>query len=294
MPASRASIERVRYWQGQTLRSRDLGDQLAHDASLRWWHNRAIHNTYGVVLGFGSSLDGEHVVVGPGLAYDCFGRELLSLEPQSLEPPPEEADATRVWRLVVRAASSRPRTPSPLTFHWLPAETPLHPDQGVTLAQGSWSDGEFRLDGQHQPRASRPFSRPHLASGATVHGKTDWREWPVSTGFGNVAATGIQVTVDTAAAGFKGTPCYFASLRGDPWIQSGPQSILIALGRVVEATPRSFVFSLWVQTPSGAGTATHSLEGASPPLVQLGRRQWSVCWLGIEATDAAFAKGRKS
>src|SRR5690606_23425466 len=43
--------ERQRYWHGQLLRSTDLGDQLVQEAQLRWWHNRAIHNAYGVVAG---------------------------------------------------------------------------------------------------------------------------------------------------------------------------------------------------------------------------------------------------
>src|SRR5262249_23851380 len=49
-------LERLRYWQGQMLRSRDFRDQAAQQAELRWWHNRALHNAYGVVAGLGVTL----------------------------------------------------------------------------------------------------------------------------------------------------------------------------------------------------------------------------------------------
>ena len=41
-------LERVRYWQGQMLRSRDFNDMHAVEEQRRWWHNRALHNAYGV------------------------------------------------------------------------------------------------------------------------------------------------------------------------------------------------------------------------------------------------------
>ena len=47
----RLPFERLRYWQGQMLRSRDLNDQLALDMEMRSWHNRAIHEAFGIVKG---------------------------------------------------------------------------------------------------------------------------------------------------------------------------------------------------------------------------------------------------
>jgi hypothetical protein len=44
-------LERVRYWQGQMLRSADFRAQSADTAQHRWWHNRALHNAYGVYRG---------------------------------------------------------------------------------------------------------------------------------------------------------------------------------------------------------------------------------------------------
>src|SRR5579884_67703 len=74
------TIERVAYRQGQMLRSSDFRD-IQHVADQRrWWHNRAMHNTYGVYQGLEAIETGELppvIQVKPGVAYDCFGRELL-------------------------------------------------------------------------------------------------------------------------------------------------------------------------------------------------------------------------
>ena len=75
-------FDRLRFWQGQRLKAGDFRDQVMLEAQLRWWHNRAIHNTFGVRYGFQTKLVlrddvPEAVEVGCGLAYDCFGRELI-------------------------------------------------------------------------------------------------------------------------------------------------------------------------------------------------------------------------
>src|ERR1035438_9079967 len=74
-------LERLQYWQGQMLRSRDFRDDGAIEAQRRWWHNRAVHAAFGVNYGLqvtGDASTGTLVLTVPcGLAYDCFGRELI-------------------------------------------------------------------------------------------------------------------------------------------------------------------------------------------------------------------------
>src|SRR5579864_1624026 len=53
-PEQQRELERTRYWQGQLLKSGDLNGQVSTDLQLRWWHNRALHNAYGVALGYES------------------------------------------------------------------------------------------------------------------------------------------------------------------------------------------------------------------------------------------------
>src|SRR5580704_2862273 len=75
-------LERVHYWQGQMLRARDFLNLQAVEAQRRWWHNRAIHNAYGVAEGLKSLLnsslsEAKGITVTPGVAYDISGRELI-------------------------------------------------------------------------------------------------------------------------------------------------------------------------------------------------------------------------
>lgn len=94
--------ERLRYRQGQRLQSRDFRDQAAIDAQLRWWHNRALHNAYGIARGLEPTLmgnDGNLVVrIASGVAYDCYGRELNVLREWTGRVP----DATESLTLLLR------------------------------------------------------------------------------------------------------------------------------------------------------------------------------------------------
>ncbi|HEU4510643.1 MAG TPA: hypothetical protein VFR78_20605 [Pyrinomonadaceae bacterium] len=84
-------LQRLRYWQGQKLLSRDFRDQVSYESELRWWHNRALHNAYGVSYGFQVTLDDTHVDINCGVAYDCYGRELILQVPKRMAvPEPDE------------------------------------------------------------------------------------------------------------------------------------------------------------------------------------------------------------
>src|ERR1035438_517824 len=68
----RRELERLRYWQGQMLRSRDFRDDGAIEAQRRWWHNRALHAAFGInyglqVAGDASSRGYPHLVCEPAL-----------------------------------------------------------------------------------------------------------------------------------------------------------------------------------------------------------------------------------
>ena len=64
-------IERFQYWEGQRLRSRDFRDQIAVEAQLRWWHNRALHGVFGVRYGFHISEVVEGGSLGPQRQPQC-------------------------------------------------------------------------------------------------------------------------------------------------------------------------------------------------------------------------------
>jgi hypothetical protein len=294
----RAGIERLRYWQGQTLRSRDLNDQLAYDASLRWWHNRAIHDTWGVVFGLAPRVDDQEIVLGPGLAYDCFGRELILSQPRGVALPP--SDEGQVWELLLRAASEAPGPRPPVALVWLKPSPVLDPRLGVPLARGRLVEGTFRLEVSEGRPSTRAVSRPRLGSGATVRGKTDWRVWTLA--HRRLGIGGIEVQIDTTAAGFEQTPCYFPALQGDAFARLGGRFVLVSFARVVRATPTSFVYSLWLPLAVSQGNVeldrAFAVAGVaagtqSIGVVELARREISVCWLGIECRTSALASEKR-
>jgi hypothetical protein len=87
----RRELQRLRYWQGQILRSQDFRDQVAIEAQLRWWHNRALHNAFGIAGGLAVELLEKSgnclALVHRGLAYDFFGRELVHPRAESIAVP---------------------------------------------------------------------------------------------------------------------------------------------------------------------------------------------------------------
>lgn len=105
---------RLRYGQGQLLRSRDARDEVRIEAQLRWWHNRALHRPFGVIEGL-TVTGGQPVTVAPGLAYDCFGRELLQTHPASVPVPAADTE------LLLLAAYDETATSERLAFAWKPA-----------------------------------------------------------------------------------------------------------------------------------------------------------------------------
>jgi hypothetical protein len=102
-------LQRLRYWQGQKLLSRDFRDQASYESELRWWHNRALHNAYGVSYGFQVTLDDTHVEIDCGVAYDCYGRELILQAPKrmALPPEPDKAPFERVTLVASIAAADQ-------------------------------------------------------------------------------------------------------------------------------------------------------------------------------------------
>lgn len=74
-----AGVKRVRYFSGQLLTADDFRDEQDYVRHKRWLHDRALHGT-GVVSGLRVSLAPDapqQVVVGPGLALDAAGREVV-------------------------------------------------------------------------------------------------------------------------------------------------------------------------------------------------------------------------
>lgn len=97
--------ERVRYFDGQLLGVDDLRAEQEYHRSMRYLHNR-LHGS-GVASGFDVSVEGSEVHVGPGLAIDAAGREIVLTETACVDAsvvPPSGR-----WRLVVEWAEEPAR-----------------------------------------------------------------------------------------------------------------------------------------------------------------------------------------
>jgi hypothetical protein len=243
-PFTDLDFERFIYRQGQLLASRDFRDQGRMEAARRWMHNSAMHNAWGVAVGYEFSSPEEsqgdsqetiwELTIQPGIAYDCFGRELILPQTTSLSLSQSdfpESDGLQKLILVasyrepgrqparihcVGSASSVP-FPSPL-LRWKP-EGDLHyglevPILVATLTNNTLTNNKTVSVRRYAASQFHPQARPRIASGQTVPGQTAWRTWTVliENNGANSDDLGLEVDIDTSDAGFQRTPCYFAWL----------------------------------------------------------------------------------
>lgn len=321
------ALERLRYEQGQQLRSRDRRDQVAIEAQLRWWHNRAVHNAFGVAEGLAVEKQDDSIVVRPGLAYDCRGRELILQQRRTVPPPPaSDDDAVTTFLLVVRYKESGEYPPrgelsgvcvpggrvgmlfeSP-DFEWV-AEKSWMPARGVPLASATVDDGELKLGASFVRPRARARAMPRIATGSTLPGATAWQAWRTTEGQGNddPVHLGFEVLIDTTSAGFTETPCYFAWLRGSLWNQRKVVFIAAPLQHVTDTSRHGFTFRVMLPEMF---VENADFDGASPPLANSERgNNWEafpefavrkklyVYWIGIQETPdltAAYDGGGMS
>lgn len=263
-------LDRFQYWQGQMLKSRDFRDIQADTAQHRWWHNRALHNAYGVYKGLGVSVttDSLAIEIRPGLAYDCFGRELL-LQARQTVPLPASSGSTdeTVWYLLAhyrelegsctgqipQRCSEQPELSLLETaeFFWKPKASVTLTD-GVPIAALRFEGTDFTLLQDFLRPAAQPLATSLVASGSTVPGNTAWEQWVVGepdAAGGPPRIIGVQTTIDTSAAGFTDIPVYFAWLEGPLWNPQTQQLVPAVLPSIGGESTGSFTFQLWLPPP---------------------------------------------
>ncbi len=101
--------ERVRYFDGQLLGVDDLRAEQEYHRTMRYLHNR-MHGS-GVAFGLDVVVGGGELHVGPGLAIDAAGREIVLTETACLDASVVPAGGR--WRLVVEWAEE-PAHPVPV------------------------------------------------------------------------------------------------------------------------------------------------------------------------------------
>lgn len=256
----RRDLQRLRYWQGQTLRSIDARDQARFDALRHQLHNRALHATGGVAFGLAVKLavdNREQVEVACGLAYDARGRELVLQRPRRIAVPKLGSWLVLRWKGAGASRASTYCVPvdpgcAPASAHLLEQDVELAwapissfaPGEGVPLA--AFDDGE--LDPAFSPVQARPLARPRLVRGETVKGNTPWEPWVVerADGKGGILSqvVGVQTHIDTSASGFTQTPRYVANLQTQDWDLASAEFAPAFFPHVAEPTVDGFTFRL--------------------------------------------------
>jgi hypothetical protein len=280
------NLERLRYGQGQVILSRDFNDQAANDDQLRWWHNRSLHNAYGVAAGILQGFEVElsntvsrEFTVRPGVAYDCFGRELILIRARKSRLPDEisEGSATLLLQYQAPAARAKPAgrcpesestAPEPALI-WKAGRVDIR--DGVAIARISdvgVLNSETTVD--TDVPIVRPLARPHTASGRTPSDGGAWELWTVNTSAGEFFI-GFQIRVDTSAAGFTIVPCYSA------WAPT----LLVETTEISGADINTFTFRLWLPTFTGFRLDNNPFLAFLLPAL-LARIARQVCWIGVE------------
>jgi hypothetical protein len=155
--------ERVRYFDGQLLGVDDLRAEQEYHRSMRYLHNR-LHGS-GVASGFDVGVVDGEVHVGPGLAIDAAGREIVLTEAVCLDATVVPAGGR--WRLVVEWAEQPARAvpvpgDEPQASRWverprlsLVAAGKVRDDVLLLAHVTRGADGDLRVDPSVRERLGR-------------------------------------------------------------------------------------------------------------------------------------------
>jgi len=137
---------------------------------------------------------------------------------------------------------------------------------------------------------ARALTRPRVASGMTVAGDTAWEPWIERiTVFGERQANtplGMQVTIDTSAAGFTETPCYFAWLEGTLWDRSNLAFFPVPFTHIDSEAINHFRFRLWmprIDLALGSRLRKANFNFTREFINYAREHGLGVCWIGIQA-----------
>jgi len=310
-------LERPAFFDGQQLLADDLESVQAYHRELLWLHSRSLHN-WGIATGYSvAGSKGEStVVLEPGFALDCQGRELILAEQLMLAVPAvagasggqpaiyyltasymDDRDISPETREGTCGTSGAVRLPEAPRIRWQdPNDRSL--DSGyrrgldVVLAGVQIQGCQLAADvSSAERRNAMPEQQPFVFAGQTPAGATQWQLWPDPKA--KTGSIGVSTSVSTTEAGFGSTPRYQAHVMGSRVVadQSGaPQFVFDGYAQVAGATAMGF--ELRVILPEGqfpfSGQDTVPLnprselqkDGFTTLLEQ--QLGWFVVWLGVE------------
>jgi hypothetical protein len=319
-----APLQRFTFWDGQDLLAKDLNALERVSEERRRWHARAVHAAFGISYGLDVADPGtgkgrkttKLVRVSPGLAYDCTGKLLLLQSSYDLPVPEGIPDGVESCLLLLRflpapdpaCACSPPlrcclgeplRCREPVGFVWKDFASVTSKD-GVPLARMLFQPGTKsrnpQLDGSFVPFRIRGLQRPHLLADRTVAGSTPWQAGPAGLRIKDPQRSEtffepVDVLVDTTAAGFTRTPCYFATLSGSLFDKSRMRWLPVLSPHVTAEQPNSFIFRFWIPVgmPSATGTGAFIARNFNEFRNFANQLRLYVSWCGLEENGPAIS-----
>jgi len=293
--------ERIRFVAGARLASRDLRAEAAAQSRARQLHVRRVHDTWGIALGYAVGAVGRWLVVGPGIAYDCRGHELIRSRTVALVPPVPRAGGEAWFDLALRrlddadlrgpetlCASGRAEragmtwtfagpavagAPSP------PVSSALRLGEAVPLARVRVGSGDIRELSLTERRAARSAAGARVASGTAEL---------VLPADGSLHST---QTIDTSGAGFQAPPAYFASVSVAGASVHGALHQSGLLGPFLSvANAGATGFELTVRFATWESTWMDETEPAVG-IDWIGVEPIHGCWPAVHVTQALLAAG---
>jgi hypothetical protein len=278
--------DRVWFRDSQLLAARDLADDADHESWMRALHVRAMHDTWGVATGFALAVEETQrgVKVGPGVAYDCRGHDIVVADELRLAAPQPPAAATLPGLVqglevqLVCAYGGRGLRRDGLgcaeesivesaVLRWVfppgvaPGRDTIRLGEDVPLGTfGLSKDGKLSGPYLGTRRNARARLRPRVGSG----------EASLPNMYMLKHIVRAREKVDTSAAEFTTTPRYFAWLSSDEAIKPG---VLGPFVSIAEPTPTSFSVDLIFGLPMVQGPIPY----APVPLGDA-----SLLWVGLE------------
>jgi hypothetical protein len=259
--------DRVAWIDRQLLAGSDL--RLAHRFLdvLRARHLRAAHKTWGVALGLHVDLDtgGESVQVGPGLAYDAAGRDLLVATP-ALIPIPAIAATAGSFTVALRSAGERcvPQAEVRVAVD----DRQLELGRDVPLAEVDLGAGSVDMERRPHVKSLAP---PVIRGGTVVAGSVAVKGGRLS----------FSAEIDTSAAGFQATPDYLVQPLNGPAPYEARLGPLLAVSK---ERPDGFTLEAHYVFPTLDACEQDLREGGKP-----GSLPFGLVWLGIEPPPACGA-----
>src|SRR5438876_1029908 len=251
-------LERMQFFNGQRLFASDLQSLESDNRERRWLHNATLHQP-GVGSGYavtGNKGDRE-VTITAGYAIDVLGREIILTEAHVEPVPPVAYDdfgKPVFYDLTVSYPEDEALEDSELregiclprgvirlreepVFCWvrLNADGQAHDyklkgqiEEGikVRLARAEVFDCQLNNPiSTAQRRNARPPNQPYIASGEFAPDPT-WKVVPVTAAGGASSfGPGLEIQINTSAAGFVTVPCYSVQIVGERYFNKNDEKL---------------------------------------------------------------------